>query len=108
MKRRCSLPSCWRGAGLSVSALLVHEVAIFAASQTGIDRPPGEWTPPGTVARLAALDGRLQPPSRLVIVEDFRPAIQRDLAKDLGHGFQILDGIRRQHAVTPSHEGRWS
>jgi hypothetical protein len=31
------------------------------------------------------LDGRLQPPPRLVIVEDFRPALQRDLANDLSH-----------------------
>jgi hypothetical protein len=71
----------------------MHEVAMLASTQTGIDCPPGEWPPLGTLARLAALDGRLQPPSRLVIVEDFRPAIQRDLTNDLGHGFQILDGI---------------
>src|SRR5271169_2766480 len=108
MKRRCSLPSCWHSAGPSASVLLMHEVAMLASTQTGIDRPPGEWSPLGTLACLAAPDGRLQPPSRLVIVEDFRPAIQRDLADDLGHGFEILERIQRQHAVTPSHESRRS
>lgn len=68
---------------------------MLASTQTGIDCPPGEWPPLGTLACLAAPDGRLQPPSRLILVEDFRSAIQRDLADDLGHGFEILEGIQR-------------
>ena len=95
MKRRCSLPSCWHSAEPSASVLLMHEVAMLANTQMGIDCPPGEWPPLGTLACLAAPDGRLQTPSRLVIVEDFRSAIQRDLADDLGHGFEILGGIQR-------------
>jgi hypothetical protein len=75
MRRLCSPPNSWRNAGLSASPLLVHEVAMLATTQTGIDRPPGEGPPLGTLARLAALDGRFQPPPRLVIVEDLRPAI---------------------------------
>jgi hypothetical protein len=43
----------------------------------------------GTLACLVAPDGQVQPPSRLVLVEDFRSEIQRDLANDLGHGFEI-------------------
>src|SRR5271169_1510472 len=108
MRRLCSLPSCWRGAVPSASVLLVHEIVMLAIAQTGIDRPPGEWPPPGTLARLAALDRRLQRPPRLVIVEDLWPAIQRNLANDLGHGFEVLEGIQRQQVITPGHEGRRS
>src|SRR5271169_5400550 len=108
MRRPCSRPSCLRIAGPSASALLVHEIVMLVTPQAGIDRTSGEWPSPGTFARLAARDGRLQPPPRLVIVEDFRPALQRDLTNDLCHGFEILEGIQRQHAITPSHEGRWS
>jgi len=81
---------------------------MLASTQTVIDRPPGEWPSFGTLACLAAPDGRLQSPSRLVFVEDFRPAIQRDLADDLGHGLEILKRIQRQRPVTRSHESCWS
>ncbi len=52
------------------------------------------------LTRPTALDGLLQPPSRLVVVEDLRPAFQNNVADDLGHGAEIVERVQRQHVVT--------
>ncbi len=52
--RPCLPPTSSPGAGPSRSILLVHEVAVLAAAQAGIDRPPREWPPLGQLACLAA------------------------------------------------------
>jgi hypothetical protein len=59
------------------------------------------------LARLAVLDGLLQPPPRLLVVEDFRPALQRNLGDDFGHGTEVLESLQRQHVVAVPHEIGW-
>jgi hypothetical protein len=47
------------------------------------------------LARLAVLDGLLQPPPHLLVVEDFWPALERNLTDDFGHGTEILESLQR-------------
>src|SRR4051794_16296321 len=91
----CLPPICWPGAAPSKSALLMHELAVFPLAQAGIDRAARERPPPSPLAGPAALDGLLQPPAGLLVVEHLGAALQGDRAEDLDHGVQVLDRVQR-------------
>jgi len=45
------------------------------------------------LTRFAALDGLLQPPACILVVQQVHPTLQDDLADDLGYGVEVLQGV---------------
>ena len=107
MRRPCSLPSCWHSAGPSASALLMDEVVMLASTQTGIDRPAGEWPPLGTLACLAAPEADS---SRHRVSSSSRASGRRSNATWPMISAMVSRSSRASSdsTVTPSHESRWS
>ncbi len=52
---------------------------MFAVSEPGVDHPVREHSALRALARLAALDGILQPPADVLVVQQVRPALQGNL-----------------------------
>ena len=74
-------------------------------SQSRVDHPAGERAALGALARLAALDGILQPPAGFLIVQQLRPPFRDDLADDLGHRVQVVEHGHRSRGVQASEVG---
>jgi hypothetical protein len=68
---------------------------VLAALEAGIDRSAGERLALGALSCPAALDRSLQAPARILVIEKLRAALNHHLADDLGHGLQIVAGIKR-------------
>src|SRR4051794_39530327 len=86
----------------------MHEVKVLAFAQACVDRTAREWTALSAFARLVALNGILQPPAGFLIVQQLRPALQDDLADDLGHRVQILERGHGDRVVQASKIGLWT
>ncbi len=73
--------------------MLMHEIEVLAFAEPGVDRPARKRMALRVLTRLAALDGALQPPAGVLVVQQVRPVVQDDLADDLGHGVEVLQGV---------------
>src|SRR3954452_9437054 len=75
---------------------------MLASAPAHVDRAARERTALGPLACPAALDGMSQPPAGFLILQQFRPAFQDDLADDLGHRVQILKRGHGDHVAQAS------
>jgi hypothetical protein len=80
------------------SVPLVHEVAVLAIAKQGAHLAPRKWEPLGSLTPCL-LDGILQSPARLFVIQHIRPGFQHDLAENPEHGVKVLDSMSSLHAM---------
>ena len=88
----------------NASVMLVHELNVLALAQPVIDATARKRLPLRAFAGLRSLECVFQAPPSLVVVKNFRPALEHNRTNDVGHCAQVLKRVPRPAMNTAVHE----
>jgi len=72
----------------------MHELAVLAPSEAGIDRAPAKLAAQVRLAGLHSVKGFLQVPQPVGILQQFGPAVEDSILDPIGQGGEILQSVK--------------